>query len=256
MSFFLKCYFARLSTNRIWLLLILLGPLIYLIVSLLIDSVSVRQEISLSKDSFLVASMVRPGKPRMMRLDEIISRPDIFFQDSIALVELYSELYPGRKVDRKDSLFISLKETIKRDIIIKSPDKEFVTISYHGNDAKLGQTMVQYYSSCLVAKAKKGRENAVNVPSVLPKWSEDIELLSSMKVERKYTLWKPQRFFPVVWCSLGSMFVVLIFFLIVEATDSSFKSDRDVASYLNLPILGGLPELNNISDILNKKDYS
>jgi capsular polysaccharide biosynthesis protein len=41
--------------------------------------------------------------------------------------------------------------------------------------------------------------------------------------------------------------------VIYEWSDPSFKSERQVAQYLELPILGSLPDLNKVSAALDSK---
>lgn len=234
-------------------MLIPVGPIAYLVVSMLIESSLISQDISLSEDSFVVVQVSRPGKPRIKRLNEILARPDTFFQDSIALVELHDEFYPGIKFDQDKYPLIALKNTIKNNIHITSPSKETVRIFYHGKDEWFGKTVVAYYSSRLVEKAKGGRKYTSKHSEMSSNWVGNIELLNDMKIEHHYKLWKPNRFYPIVWYSLGSAFAVLAFLVIIESVDPSFKSEREMARYLELPILGSLPKLSNISNVLDRK---
>jgi capsular polysaccharide biosynthesis protein len=50
--------------------------------------------------------------------------------------------------------------------------------------------------------------------------------------------------------SLSGILVLLVIF---EWSDPSLKSERQVAQYLELPILGSLPDLNKISVALDSK---
>lgn len=253
MSFFIKCYLLRVSNHSVWLLLILIGPLAYLAVSTITDRFLVNQEISLSEDSFVVVPASSPGKPRMKQLHEIISNPDSFFQDSIVLVELYNELYPGVTSEQKQRQSLTLEAAIKERMYLTTPSKNIVRINYQGKDGKLGKALVGYYSSRLVKKAKEGRKNVSKHSEIPSKWAGNIELMGGMKAGTHYTIWSANRLVPLLWSLLSSTLVILISFVIFEIVDQSFKSEREAARYLGLPILGSLPKLNNIPNVLSSK---
>ncbi len=254
MSFFIKRYILRISTHSLWLLLIIVGPVTYLVVSTLVDRISVSQDISLSEDSFVVVPASSPGKPKMKQLHEIISNPDSFFQDSIVLVELYNDLYPGVTSEQKQRQSFTLEGTIKECIYLTIPSNNVVKINYHGKDRRLGKALVGYYSSRLAQKAIEGRKNTSKHSGMTSKWTGNIELIGGVKIETHHTIWRSNRLKPLLCSLLISTLVILISFAIFEfLLDQSFKSEREAARYLELPILGSLPRLNDISNVIGSK---
>jgi capsular polysaccharide biosynthesis protein len=77
-----------------------------------------------------------------------------------------------------------------------------------------------------------------------------------MKINEHRTLWRHERLVPLALITFISLIGVLIVLAVLEWSDPSFKSERQVAQYLDLPILGSLPDLNKISAALNMKRES
>lgn len=246
MLFFIKNYYSRISEHSFWLLLILIGPVAYIVITTLTDRFSTSQDITMSEDSFVVVPASIPGKPKMKQLREIIAKPDSFLQDRIALFELFSELYPGVTAELRKSKSLFLEETIRECVYLTMPSKNIVRVNYHGKDRKTGEVLVKYFSSRLASKARDGRKNVSNRPELSSKWTGNIELSGGMKVTTRYTIWRANRLAPLLCTLLISTLVILFSYLIFELVDQSFKSEREVARYLGLPILGSLPRLDNV----------
>lgn len=241
MHFNIKRYLHGASGRRLWLLLILLPPLAYLALSAIrSDRFIVKQNISIAKESPVAFGVTPVGFKRM---GDIVSRPDDFFQNNFTVRKLYSELHTGPAMYRSDAQLNILMNTIKNDISLTMPYDNVATIYYHGKDQMLGKTLVGYYSKRLVQKAKEGldRSKFRNSKYPLP------ELKGSMEVEEYRALWRSERFLPLVGIFIISLIAVMTLLAALEWADLSFKSERQVARYLGLPILGSLPDLNKVS---------
>ncbi|MFQ5964664.1 MAG: hypothetical protein ACE5KZ_10295 [Candidatus Scalinduaceae bacterium] len=105
----------------------------------------------------------------------------------------------------------------------------------------------------LVEKASEGREQVPGYQETSSQWNGNIEVLRGIEAKTHFILWRSYRLFPLMWSFLGSVLVVLIFLGVLEITDTSFKSEREVARYLGLPILGSLPKLSEYSNTLDGK---
>jgi len=244
MYFNIKRYLHGISGRRLWLLLILLPPLAYLTLSATrSDRFSVRQNISISKES-PVALVVTPVG--IKRMGDIVSHPDDFFQNNFTLKKLYTNLYTGTQAYEADRQFRVLMKTIRNDMSLTMPAENLATITYHGKDRKMGETLVGYYSERLVQKAKEGlvRSKLRDSKGQLPK------LIGGMEVGEHRALWRSERLTPLVVIFIASSIALLAFLAVLEWSDPSFKSERQVARYLGLPILGTLPDLNKISAVL------
>ena len=250
MYFNIKRYFYGISKRRFWLLLILFPPMFYIFVSAgYTDRFSIKQHISISK-GLPIALASGPGG--LKQIKEIVSHPDDFFLNNYAVRKLYTKLYVGTTVYRADGQFRNLLEKIKNSMSIKMPSENIAVITFYGEDKAIGQTLVSYYSDRLVQKGKEGLLRSKHKGSgfKLP------ALMGNMEISEHRSLWRSERFVPLVLITFISLIGVLLVLAVFEWSDPSFKSERQVAQYLELPILGSLPDLNKISAALHTERES
>jgi hypothetical protein len=247
MYFNIKRYFYGISKRRFWLLLILLPPILYIVLSAgYTDRFSIKQKISISKD---VSLALASGPAGIKQIKEIVAQPEDFFLNNYAVRKLYTELYVGTAVYRADGQFRNLLEMIKNNMSIEMPSEDIAMISFSGKDKTVGQTLVSYYANRFIQKGKEGfvrskhEESSLKLPA----------LRGDMEINEHRSLWRPERLAPLVLISFISLIGVLMILVVLEWSDPSFKSERQVAKYLDLPILGSLPDLNKISASLHPK---
>jgi hypothetical protein len=129
------------------------------------------------------------------------------------------------------------------------PSENIAIIAFNGKDKAIGQTLVSYYANRLIQKGKEGlirskhKESSFKLPA----------LMGNMEINEHRNLWRPERLVPLVLITFISLIGVLMVLAVLEWSDPSFKSERQVAQYLKLPILGSLPDLNKISAALHSK---
>ena len=247
MHFNIKRYFYGISKRRFWLLLILFPPMFYIFVSAgYTDRFSIKQNISISKGLPLALAS---GPAGLKQIKEIAAHPDNFFLNNYAVRKLYTELYVGMAVYRADGQFRNLLEMIKNNMSIEMPSEDIAIIAFNGKDKAIGQTLVSYYANRLIQKGKEGlvrskyKESSFKLPA----------LMGNMEINEHRSLWRPERLVPLILITFISLIGILMVLAVLEWSDPSFKSERQVAQYLGLPILGSLPDLNKISAALNKK---
>ena len=247
MNFQMKRYIYGVSKRRLLLLLILVPPFVFLALSAIrSDRFSIKQDISILKDSPVALAS---GPIGLERMEKIASNQDDFFQNNFAVRKLYTNLYAGTAVYRADRQFRILLDTIKDGMSLTIPSENIVRITYHGKEQKVGQALVGYYSQRLVLKAKEGlaRSEHMESKSLVPK------LMGGMEVEEHHALWRFERLLPFVMICIVSLMGVLVLLGILEWSDKSLKTERQVARYMALPIIGSLPNLNKISSALGAK---
>ena len=245
MIFNIKRIIYAILRRKLWLLVILVPPIFYLIVSAgAADRLSIQQKISISKDLVLVS-----GQNRLEDINNIVSRPDEFFLNNFAVRKLYTELYPGTAVYRSDLQFRNLLNTIKDNMSIKMPTENLAMITFYGKDKEIGQTLVNYYSQRIIQKVKEGlarsprKESNVKLPV----------LVGNLEIKAYRSLWRSERLVPLLLITFISLSAILVILVICEWSDPSLKSERQIAQYLELPILGSLPDLNRVAAALNSK---
>ena len=245
MIFNFKRFFYAISRRRFWLLLIFFPPIFYIVVSAgSADRISIQQKISVSKGLVLAT-----GPARLEGIKAIVSRPDDFFLNNFAVRKLYTELNPGTAVYRAGLQFRNLLNTIKDNMSIKMPTENMAIITFYGKDKEIGQTLVNYYSRRFIQKVKEGltrsphKESNVKLPV----------LVGKLEINAYRSLWRSERLVPLMLIGFISLSLILIILVICEWLDPSFKSERQVAQYLELSILGSLPDLKKVTVALNSK---
>jgi hypothetical protein len=78
-----------------------------------------------------------------------------------------------------------------------------------------------------------------------------VALRGDLIVEAHRALWRSDRAAPVAQALIISLIAVIVFLGVLEWSDPAFKSERQIARYLGVPILGSLPDLTLISDALS-----
>ncbi len=244
MLFNMKRYYYGVLKYRSWVWLFVFPPLVYLIISAFIPSQFViSQNIKISS-GFPVALMSSPTEYNTM--EEIISSPEGFFQNTFVLRALYLQMNSGIGDYRTDPQFRSLVSSAKQYMSLDQLGKDTIQISYKGPDQSIGLSMVGFYSGRLIRSAMAGvkRSNAKNFlePS----------LTGEAKTKEQRILWQTERLWPLLAIMVSSLLVVLILCGVFEYKDSSFKSERQMARYLNLPILGSIPDLQRVYAVMEK----
>ena len=247
MHFNIRRYLYGLSKRRLWLLLILIPPIAYLILaSIRSDRFTIKQTISISKNSPVALASSPTG---FRSMEYIASNPDHFFLHPFALRKLYSYFYAGTDDDLADRQFHTLIESVVDNLSMALPSEDRVVITYHGASLNLGETLLVFYSQRLIQKAEEGlsrskpRDSKAQIPF----------LVGGMDVAEHRSVWRSERFFPLVLMTIVSIAFMLIFLGVLEWTDPSLKSERQVARYLDLPILGSVPDLNKITAAMATK---
>jgi hypothetical protein len=243
MLFNIKRFIYAVFKHKFWLLLVFLPPIVYVSVSAgSPDRFSIRQKISISKDLVLAS-----GSDGVKEIKNMVSHSDDFFLNNFAVRKLFTKLYPGTAVYRADLKFRNLVNTIKNNLTIEMPSENMVTITFWGKSKETGQTMVNYYSRRFIQKAREGLAKSrskifdVNLPV----------LYGNLEINTHRSLWRSERLIPLLLIGFISLTAILVILVIHEWSDPSFKSERQVAQYLELPILGSLPDLNKISAALD-----
>ena len=153
LRFLARRYLHGVATRRTWLVAVFLPALIYLgIAASRADRFLVAQDIAISEEA-PVASTSNPIDFVSMR--KVASNPDSFFQDTLALREVYARLH-GTAVDRVDERYSALTAAADQDLTLKMIDNATARITYLGNERVLGEALVSYYARRLVKRAEAG----------------------------------------------------------------------------------------------------
>lgn len=237
MYFNLKRYYYGVIKRRHLFFLMIIIPCLYIGISAVIpDRFKIYQNIVLTDDT-PVALLSNPVG--YIPFDKFRAKQKDFFINSYTINKIKSELMPYWN----GSLELAVNEAVRKDITILPSGRNLFRIEYYGKHRDIGELLVNYYSERLenIALEGKVRSNNNGGGSIKPELSGIIEI-----TEIK-TLWRSDRWIPLMISILASFAVVMMITAFLEWNDSSFKSERQIARYTGLPILGNVPDLNKVS---------
>lgn len=249
MNFLIKRYFRGVSTRRSLLWLALVPPLLYLFgAAIMPDRYAVEQSVTISKDA-PIAVATSPIDFRM--LSETAAEPQEFFQNAFTLKELDETVLalPGTDQSRR---LREISALVGSTMSLKVISDDAAGIAYDGPDSEVGTSLVSYFSDRLIRKAEEGvRRQRQRQAGPFRSEAGDSNLtpnelgVLTVKAERSY--WRGERLVPALWAFGLSILAVLVICGILEWSDPSFKSERQVGRYLGMPVLGSFPDMAELS---------
>ena len=244
MFFHMKRYYYGLLKYRSWLWLALFPPLIFLVISSITpNQFFITQDIRASKDA-PVALMTSPVG--YISMQELLSRPETLFQNKLSIRALYSQLYSDIDYYRTDPQFRVLFEAVKNNMLLVKNNQDKVQVVYQGPEKEKGLMMVEFYSDRLIQSLSEGiRRSKAKETSVA-------QLAGVAKVKEQRIVFERSRLLQLFEIVIVSVISVMALCCFLEYRDSSFKSERQMARYLEVPILGSIPDLHKVYASMEK----
>ncbi len=253
MLFNLRRYLYALTQHSLWLILALIPLAAFLLITgIKADRFTLTRSLRAHPD-YPVAVTSSPVDT--ISLKSLVTTPNLFFTDRLALAswQRLAETDPGlAEYNFKD------KNTILATIeaLSLTLDKNnLLELSYYGPDADLGIQLVNYYTSRLLSRLRAGyhRQPAAIMKARNFNRPEQLQLdKTKLKKTEHHAWWRNERFGPAAAVTLLPFIAVLIIIGFREFLDPSFKSGRQAARYLDLPILGFIPSLDPIINNLQE----
>ena len=161
---------------------------------------------------------------------------------------------------------------------LKAADDAHVLLSYYGRDVEMGKMLVNFYTQRLVSRSKDGlvrsmrnlnRTSGSDRAGGLQYSSrQDAPALSHLShsqpaapegeviIQEHRIFWRSDRLLPAAVILAGSLVLWLILAGFVEWADPSFKSERQISRYLDLPVIGVMPDLEPLVRRMEPKNPS
>lgn len=237
MRFFLKHYGKTLRVHRKWALLALLPFVLYLIFAAFDDvTFNISQELSpFSPDSPVAAS---DSPVATVTLSELIADPDLLFLDAFALMQLKQELgLQDRGAGPSDDN--DLRRAVHSTLSLSVTEDPRLRLSYTGKDAKRGRILVTFYTSRLLKRIQEGTARAQVRGMQAPL---EVRPSGDLAVVGMRSIWSADRILPATVALLLSALGAMVLIALLEWSDRSFRSERQMARYLGLPVLGTMPD--------------
>ena len=267
MLYHIKRFYHGIWKIRRWLPLVFIASLIYVIIAAMVpDRFSVIQKITINKSTPVAVSKTPVDT---MPMEKIINSPAELFLDDFAIRELTRSFEQLATTERKEYLSNELRQIVEDSLTIRAADDEHILMIYYGSDIKLGKMMVNFYTQKLMGRAKDGLMRSIRgynanlSPRFQPSQpdaalSETLkpkpqpEISGELNIEEHRAFWRPDRLLSTIEIFTVSLLLFIIVAAVLEWSDPSFKSERQVARYLGIPIIGVMPDIDQLIRRLQK----
>jgi hypothetical protein len=259
-SFFLKRYLYKISSQRSLFILALIPAFIYLAsAATQMDRFRISQTITITPDIPLALSN---SPSDVTSIDWFVGHQDELFLDSYMLQTLYREMQKELQAQPAVMTEAQLMQEIKSAMSL-SYKRGGLSIIYSGVNQAMGEFLAAFYAKRIIKKAEDGvrRQEMVLARqtqpegrvSPLPKSPPYGELKGGLTVESEKALWRNERLPMTVLLLAAGLVAVLVWIGILELLDTSFKSERQIARILRLPVLGTVPNVLRLSKAISIK---
>ena len=259
-SFFLKRYLYKLSSQRRLFIFALIPAFMYRTAAAgQMDRFKIYQAINIVPDIPLALSN---SPSDVTTINWYVTHQDELFMDSYTFQILHRELQkelPSLPDIMTDG---QLMQVIKKAMSL-SYEKDNLRIIYRGDNQGMGEFFAAFYAKKIVKKAEDGvRRQEMTLArqaeqegkiAPLPKSPPYSELKGGLAVESEKALWRNERLPITVFLLAAGLAAVLIWIGILELLDTSFKSERQIARILRLPVLGTVPNVFRLSTVIGSE---
>lgn len=253
MLFNLRRYLYALSQHSLWLVLAVLPLAVYLLITgIKTDRFTLSRSLIINPD-WPVAITSSPVDT--ISIKSLAVTPKSFFTDRLALTgwQHYAETDPGlAKYNFKDkSTMLAAIEALSLSL----DEEGQLKIAYFGPDAELGIELVNYYTGRILRRLRAGYHRQAEEIRKTNNFNLSKQLQidkSKLEYTEHHAWWRSERLKPATQVTLIPLITILVIIGLREFLDTAFKSGRQAARYLNLPILGFMPSLDPIINTLQE----
>lgn len=251
MSFMLRRYWNGINKRARWLWVAFFPPLIYVVFVLANPhSFIIVRTVEISPNAPVTRA---PGAASAVSVKTLIEERALF-EGEQTYWTLRSRL--EQEFPKASTAGIPLWNLLHHDMAMHLLDADLLELSYRGSDRRLGEFLVDFFAQRLVARTKEGRLVAAN-ESVGRLTNAGIridippaEIVGGIQTTEQRTLTGHGRTVAIIL--VVSLCIVILVLGGLEWADSSFKSERQVARYLGVPVLGSLPDLDRVLHRLDR----
>ncbi len=251
MSFHLRRYWNGINKRASWLWVVFFPPLIYLAFVLANPhSVIVVRTVEIDPESPVTRA---PGAISAIPVRRLVEQRDLF-EDEQTYWTLKSRL--EQEFPKAFVAGIPLWSLLHDDLAMQFAEGNRLEVRYRGSHQRLGEFLVDFFAQRLLARTREGRLVAANESAGRLEDANiridaaPAEITGDILITRQRTLTGHGGTVAVLF--LVSLGVTILVLGALEWADPSFKSERQVARYLGIPVLGSLPDLAKVLDQLDR----
>lgn len=236
MSFHIKRYGTALRIHWRWAWLAVLPVVLYLSFAAVDDvTYTMTQDFAAYSADLRVAAANSPIAT--IKLGQVVAEPDLLFLDAFALTQLQKKL--GRADHGNGAEDNDLRRLARFAMSLSETRDSGLALGYTGNDAALGRVLIKFYSDRLLKQIADGEGRlrpGIDSPA------SDFRPVGPILVSSERALWRSYRLTPALFVLFFSSLGVLVLIAVIDFSDPSFKSERQIARYLGVPVLGTIPD--------------
>lgn len=241
MFFYLKRFSTALIANKRWWAIIPLSLLLYLAYAAATDlRYSVTQALGPYKPEIPLAVAHNPVAT--IKLEEVVNQPSLLFLEGFSLKQVQKKIL----VLKEHSHLADenrLSQFIHESMSIGLGQANLLEITFNGGDPSLGKILLDYYSQRLLTRIEDGLTRAKTLSTLS---SQRPEFRGEMLISAHRSLWNQDRLSSLIVVLIISTIFTMILVAYIEFTNPAFKSEREMAQYLGLPILGIIPNVDRM----------
>lgn len=267
MWYFIRRYRHGMWTIRRWLPLILIPAIVYVVYTASTpDRFSVSQVISVQFTSPVSLSRTPVD---ILLMKDITSDPVKLFLDDFALIDLSKQLAKSPHLRKTNLAIGDIQALLETCMTIEPIHEGKVQLVYYGSDLELGKTLVQFYTQRLILRSQEGiarsmRKARMNgsfatLQSASISQAEPSDVFQTartdgeLQVKQYKALWRSDRLPMFINLVILSFLVWAVCAGLVAWMDPAFHSERQIARYMDMPILGCIPNLDNLMGRMTPK---
>lgn len=237
MSYYLKRYLSALRLYRRWTLLALVPPILYLVFAAVADiTYHVEQDFDGYSPETPIAASNSPIAT--LKLGRVVVDPALLFLDASALTQLMNRLRAtGGHAQLLDER--RLHQRVNEVMSLTQSDEARLRLRYRGSDEALGRLLVAYYGDRLLKRISDGAARARGPAGAA---GPQLQPAGPLLISAERTPWQPARLPTAALVLVLSTLAALALIAWFDVSDPSFRSERQIARYLGVPVLGVIPD--------------
>lgn len=256
MFFHLKILLYGIRQKKYYLGLILVPSILYLMIqAYLPHQYNIVQDMQADKDTLLA---LNPNPLDLVRLERVEANPEILFTENLALMDLRNFLLVNQDMNRPEwyswlpSNFATfVQRTVHGNFSLNPGEGNHFSLEYNGPDRDLGMALTSFYSQRLIDGARRAAERSLvmvtmEMAEIPGQTVSGIFADGPVRIIPDRVLYTPERAVPAAWILLVSAILVVSMIWVSQYMRPRLYSPRQASRYLDVKVLGTLPDLNKL----------